>query len=291
MGFAIRSSLEFRTLRAGGGSPLIVERWSGPEPRGDEVVSWRPRPGNPFHGRLLRDGERFAFWASDAGWYVIDPSVPAIAVEDAGPSLGAELRLFGVPASLCAGEVGDIALHASAVEIDGHAVLFAGPSMYGKTTLAAAFAARGNRLLAEDTVRCTTSPVPAAYPGPSVVRLRSDVASHLHLPQAVRQPMPNGRVCLILGAGSRGNGEPIPLRAIFVLRVGESVSITSVPRRVAARDLVALSFLLPGSEHWAANFARAVDLVAGVEVLDLHRPLSLASMDHVISTVVRHLRG
>ena len=285
MGFGIRSSLRFLTLRSGGGPALVVERWSGSVPDGEELVVWRERAGNPFHGRLLRNGAGYAFWASDAGWYIVDPAVPSIAIEDHGPSLLAELRMFGVPAALCAAVAGDVALHASGVEIDGAAVLFAGPSMYGKTTLAAALTARGHRLLAEDTVRCVTNPTPAVYPGPSVVRLRSDMASRLEVPQAVARPMSNGRVALVLDPDRRGDGRPVPLRSIFLLRSADRVSLRPMPRPLAARDLFALSFRLPIAEERGPAFTRIIDLVARIEVLDLHRPLALDSMDEVMDAV------
>lgn len=288
MGFSISSSLAFRSLRSGGGVPLRVEDWSGSAPDGETLATWRPRGGNPFHGRLLLQDGRYAFWASDAGWYLVDPVVPSIAMERSGPALLAELRLFGVPASLCATEAGDIALHASGVAIDGNGVLFAAPSMFGKTTTAAAFAAHGHRLLAEDTVRCGMSP-PVVYPGPAVVRLREDVASQLSLPQSVREPMPNGRVCLVLDEDRRGDGGRVPLRAIILLRNGEDISLRRVPRAQATRDLFALSFVLPIREQRAAVFSRIVDLVTEVEVLDLYRPMTLPAMERVVAAVEAHL--
>jgi hypothetical protein len=292
MGFAIRSTLEFQTLRSGGGTPLEVTSWSGPDPTGEELVTWRARPTNPFHGRLLRSGAQYAFWASDAGWFVIDPAIPRIAVEDPEFSLLTELRMFGVPASLCASSVGDIALHASSVEIDGQAILLAGPSMHGKTTLAAGFAARGHRLLGEDTARCSLSPTIAAYPGPSVVRLRSDVASHIDIADAMQRPMPNGRVSLLLNADQRGDGAPVPLRAIMLLRSSaEEVSLKPTRSASAARDIFALSFLLPTQEHRAANFSLAAEIVSHAEVLDLARPLTLGSMDRVVDVVERYIRS
>jgi len=289
MGFSIRSPHHLRTLRTGGGFPLAVDAWSGAAPDGEEVVRWRPRPGNPFHGRLLKTESGYAFWASDAGWYIVNPTAPSIAVEGREPSLLAELRMFGVPASLCATEAGDIALHASGVEIGGKAVLFAAPSMYGKTTTAAAFTARGHRLLAEDTIRCTGTSPALAYPGPSVARLRADVASSISIPHAVGLPMPNGRVCMVLDRDHRGDGVPVPLRAICLLRSGEDVSIRQVPRQTAARDLYALSFLMPIPDQRAAVFSRIVDIVSQVEVLDLHRPLRLDAMGDVMDAVEGHI--
>jgi hypothetical protein len=290
MGFSIRSPFDFRSLRMGGGPPLSVTPWAGDAPDGEAVITWQARPGNPFHGRLLRNDAGFAFWASDAGWYFVDTTSPAIAVEGGQPSLMTELRLFGVPASLCASAAGDIALHASAVAIDGKAVLFAAPSMYGKTTTAAAFAAAGHRLLAEDTARCRIA-APGVYPGPSVVRLREDVAAHITIPGAVAERMPNGRVCLLLPDDQRGDGQPIPLHAIVILRSADGVSLESVPRSTAARDLFALSFLLPIAEHREVNFTRIVDLVSRVEVVNLARPLTLGAMPKVIGAVEQLLGG
>lgn len=293
VGFGISSALPFRTLRSGYGPALLVDLRSGPEPRGEEIVTWRPRTLNAFHGRLLRLDHRYAFWASDAGWFVIDPSVPSISVDDVAEdeeaSLIRELRLFGVPASICAMERGDVAIHASAVEIDGQAVLFAGPSMHGKTTLAAAFTARGHRLLSEDTARCAVSMEPVIHPGPAVVRLRSDVADHMRVPHATGLPAPDGRVPLIFDTDRRGTGAPVPLGAIVLLRSDDEVNLTPVSAHEAARDLFALSFRLPLAEHRSATFARVVDLAARVPVLNLYRPMTLESIDEVITRIGDHL--
>ena len=56
-----------------------------------------------------------------------------------GPTLGFVLRLRGVTC-----------LHASAVAIGGKAVAFVGPSGFGKSSLAAAFAKRGHAVLTDD---------------------------------------------------------------------------------------------------------------------------------------------
>src|SRR5688500_10445415 len=91
VGFEIRSHLPFRTLRSGGGSPLYVDDGADDTFSGDLVVSWKPRPGNPFHGRLLQNERRYAFWASDAGWYAIDPTIPSIRVSGAADSIRREI--------------------------------------------------------------------------------------------------------------------------------------------------------------------------------------------------------
>lgn len=290
MGYAVLSDLPFTTLRHGGGTPLVIDVWPGSEPAGEDLIRWKPRPGNPFHGRLVRMEAGYAFWASDAGWYVIDPKARRISVQDPELSLTRELRLFGVPTSVCATAAGDAALHASAIEINGRGVLFGGPSLHGKTTLAAAFAARGHRLLTEDTTRVRSAPIPSVYPGPSVVRLRSDVAPEIHIANYERLEMPNGRVALLENTEGRGDGREVPLHSVILLRAGHEVALRSARRAEAARDLFALSFLLPITEQRAATFATITAIIASVSVMELERPLTMDATQAVIRAVERHVR-
>jgi hypothetical protein len=294
-GYEVRSAtLEFNTLRSGGGDPLLVERGDEPPTTGEVVARWHPRPGNPFHGRLLRDGASLRFWASDAGWYDIDPSRRVITLSGDAEPLRRELRLFGIPTAVCAFEAGDSPLHASAVEIAGQAVLLGGPSMQGKTTLAAAFAARGHRLLSEDTIRCSLKPVASVFPGPAVVRLRSDVTGSLVIPAAgtASSSFEAGRSAFVFDEEARGTGEAVPLRAIVMLRPGaDRPTLTPIQPAEAARDLFSLAFRLPTDASRAACFTRVVDLATRVEVLDLHRPVTIASLGEVVSLVERQVAG
>jgi hypothetical protein len=290
VGYEVRSTVAFTTLRTGSGQPLLVDEHSDPDPQGEVIAEWHPRPGNPFHGRLLQNGRRYAFWASDAGWYLIDPTTPSISVIDGMDPLRRELRLFGIPAALCSFEAGDVSIHASAVEINGYGVLFAGPSRYGKTTLAAAFARAGHRLLSEDTSRCTLSPEPAVYPGPAMLRLRADVARRLHLPGSTVRAVREDRVSLVLEPDRRGDGASVPLRAVVILRPHEEgTTLAATAPALAARDLFALTFRPPKVGAAAACFSRTVDLAARVEVLDLRRRMTIEALDEVVSLVERHI--
>lgn len=291
-GYEIHSALPFKALRAAGGAPLRVILGDGTAPEGEVVARWSARPGNPFHGHLLRAGRSFAFWASDAGWFLIDPEEGSITVQGEGDALRRELRLFGIPIAICTLAAGDLSLHASAVEIDGRAVLLAAPSMHGKTTLAAGFAAGGHRLLAEDTVRCSLDEAPRVYPGPAVVRLRADMAASLEVPATTRLPaLDEGRTPFLFAADVRGDGSPLPLAAVVMLRgAAAAPRMEVVAGATAVRDLFSLAFRLPTNDSRATCFAQVADLASRVSVFNLERPRSVASLPDVVALVSDQVR-
>lgn len=289
-GFEVHSTLPFLTLRRGAGTPLHVAEETGLAPTGDVLAEWLPRRDHPFHGRLLRDGDEYAFWASDAGWFVVNPQTPSIHVEPSADALQRELRLLGVPTALCVVERGDTSIHAAAVEIAGHAVLLAGPSGYGKTTLAAAFAREGHRLLTEDTSTCTTRHGPAVFPGPAAVRLRIDVAADLAQPGSTIEHDRVDRIWTVLDPVTRGDGEPVPLRAILFLReFANGPELVPVSVANAIRDVWALTFMLPNDASRAACFERVTDLVSRVQTFDLRRPKAIDQLPAVIDLVERRI--
>jgi hypothetical protein len=286
VGFEIRSELRFQALRQGGGHPMYVDQRSGLVADGEIVRTWAARPDNPFHGRLFKAGSRYSYWASDAGLFAIDPAVPSISVEPGLNTLRRELRLFGVPTAICAVEQGDLSIHASAVEIGGHGVLLAGPSRYGKTTLAAAFARAGHRLLSEDSIRCSPNGSPRIWPGPAALRLRSDVATQMSLPGARPATGEVGRVPLVIDDEFRGDGAAVQLEAIVILREASSATLLEpAPPVAVVRDLLALTFQLGDASSRGETFARVADLVRGVPAFDLHRPLTMESLAEVVNLV------
>ena len=82
---------------------------------------------------LIEDGRRITIDAH------MDPESPDV-----------RLFLLGTPLGLIYLHRGMVPLHAAAVEIDGEAVLMAGSSRVGKSTLAAAFVRKGYRLVSDD---------------------------------------------------------------------------------------------------------------------------------------------
>lgn len=128
-----------------------------------------------------------------------------------GPVMGHFLRRRG---ALC--------LHGSAVLLGGRCVVFAGPPGAGKSTLAAAMARTGHRILAEDVCRIERDGDSwVVQPGYPRIRLWDDAADLIRVP-AGSLPLltPNwDKRFLPLGAGASPafHDRPEPLAAVFVL--------------------------------------------------------------------------
>ena len=119
------------------------------------VADYTDEHGNPaFVFTKLHDGDFYRFTYADKTEFVVDRAgreiwttwLEPLTLEDTttyllGPVMGFVLLLRGL-----------VCLHASAIVVDGVAVALVGPAGAGKSTTAAAFAARGFSVLAEDVV-------------------------------------------------------------------------------------------------------------------------------------------
>jgi len=117
------------------------------------------------------------YWVEAGRRIIVDPSLPRDAPD---------IRVFllgTVFAALCF-QRGVLPLHASAIDMDGQALLISGVSGAGKSTLAAAFSARGYRLLSDDLCAVTINEPQGVlvYPAFPRVKLWKDTASQLQIP-------------------------------------------------------------------------------------------------------------
>jgi hypothetical protein len=111
-----------------------------------------------------------------------------------------------------------IVLHASAVEVNGSAVLFCGPSGAGKSTLAAALVQRGYRLLTDDLCAITLplAGAPIVHPDGRQLKLWAEAIDKLKLEEARGERV---RPCLekFYVEPRDAMTEPLPLGAIYAL--------------------------------------------------------------------------
>lgn len=167
----------------------------------DGLLRLRYEEGIEFH--VSRTGD--AVWCA---WR--SPLTAADAVSFlTGPVMGTVLRRRGI-----------VALHASAVVIDGGAYAFIGPGGSGKSTLAAAFAVRGRAMLTEDVLALVPRGdgwmVPPAYPG---IRLWDEGAALVAGGEALPEITPNWpkREFDLAARGLPFARDAVPLRGLFVL--------------------------------------------------------------------------
>ena len=129
----------------------------------------------------LRDARTLVF--DDTGTFQVRPHEREITWFPGPRAHDAAVRadIVGRVLALAAHTDGRLALHASAVSIDGHAVAFLGPKHAGKSTLAMALVGCGARLITDDTlvVRMSARRAALASPGVHHVRLWDDAARAL----------------------------------------------------------------------------------------------------------------
>jgi hypothetical protein len=164
----------------------------------------------------LRYADGCEYHVDAAGTHVACAWPAHYTVEDAatyllGPVLGLVLRLRGIPA-----------LHASAVAIGGTALAIVGSAGAGKSTTAAALAARGHAVVADDVLalRGTESAVLAqpAYPH---LRLWPDVVPALYGPGAELPLLTPNWSKRLLRVDAAFHPDPLPLGAVYVLAARE----------------------------------------------------------------------
>jgi hypothetical protein len=173
---------------------------------------------------------------------------------------------------------GRLLLHASAVHVPGiGALAFAGPTGRGKSTLAAALASRGGRILSDDCLAlepCARGlQVLPAYPG---LRLWPDALS-----RALRRGTTGGPVAhytrkrRVNGGTLRFQSHPSALRALFLLSERGAADPTVRIRRCRASarlmGLVKYAYLLDieDREHLARLFDALASIATSVPVLRL----------------------
>lgn len=168
-------------------------------------------------------------------------------------------------------------LHASAVAIDGRALVFTAPPAGGKTSLALRLVLAGARLLADDVVAIEAAPERLlAHPGAGSLGVRREERARLDRRQLAR-----------LGRARRGRGKstyrvrpvggPVPLGALLLLRRLRSGEPRPAVRRldpVDPRALLGATFNL--SVRTPERLRRQLDMCARlareVPVLALDAP-------------------
>ncbi|MDX6603070.1 MAG: hypothetical protein QOF13_2272 [Solirubrobacterales bacterium] len=286
-GFEVKSELPLGRLNAAAGprGELVVEA------AGEQLV---PPAGEPA-GSLISDDGRCWFASYEledgncllqmppTGSFLLEPSSGRIVVDSpAGDAELLEHRIVSSAICTLLSMRDDLGLHAAAVEVDARAIVFCGPSLRGKSTLARALGEAGCRLLGEDGIAIELGERgPIAHPGARGVRMRS------------RDGDGRQRTVLLEDPG-RGEAKSRPVAAVVLL--GERGAEFEVEPLEPARALALLTPTLihsGGRTAIAAAFQRLAALLGTVPALQISLPDDLDALPEACQKFldVTRLRG
>jgi hypothetical protein len=191
---------------------------------------------------------------------------------------------------------GKLVLHASGVELpSGEALIFAGRSRSGKSTLAAAFAASGCRFLSDDgSVVEENGDGYLIVPSHPSLRLWSDSETAVIGRQTpAKEPISKSRVAA--GARLAFCAQPRELSRIYFL--GDAGCFVPrfkrLPASAALIELVRNCFLLDPEERsaLASHFDRLTRLVVRVPCFRLDYARRFDALDTLLGGIAEHCRG
>lgn len=202
-----------------------------------------PRPY--AEGVLYQASEgRFLFRHDQVARYLVRDG-REIVVEPAPEADPERVRLFLMcsPFAALLHQRNLLPLHASAIEVDDHAVVFAGISGAGKSTLAAGFLKQGHTVLADDVsvIDVNGDGPPLVHAGYPEIRIWADAAPRVdrHANELARM-LPELEKYL-LSVPKRRCPPPLPLRRIYVLDVNTAgrleLSVLTGARKLEALRL------------------------------------------------------
>lgn len=268
--------------------------YTSPETDESGRPAWQIRAnanGSLLH---LRYCDGMNFWIDRKGAYLTAAWPPSASLEDAasyllGPGLGVLLRLRGLTC-----------LHASAVTVEGHCVVFAGAEGAGKSTTAAAFALEGFAVLSDDIVALAERQGRFhAFPAYPQVCLWPDSVKMLYgSPDALPRLIPDwDKRRLVLGNQSaRFESRALPLAAIYILgdrRADSATRIEPVRPRSALLSLVADTYAnrILDREMRAREFEVLGRLVTTVPARRVHAATGPGRLDQLCRAIRKDVQS
>lgn len=213
------------------------------------------------------------------GRFLVQPSGDITIAPDPEAS-DAEIRLFllGSVLGLVCHQRALLPLHASSVMIEGGAVAFCGPSGMGKSTLALRFARRGHAVVSDDVCVLDTGSPARVRPSFPRLKLWRDALEDAALSTEGLERNRRGQDKFHFIEPQAGVREPVPLRALFLLRRAKSGEQEGIERLSTPLDILAAletdTFRMPIGRALGAEKAlfQARSLIAGtVPVFTLRR--------------------
>lgn len=193
---------------------------------------------------------------------------------------------------------GLLPLHASAIDVDGQCVAFAGPSGIGKSTLAAYFHDRGYNVMSDDicVISLDAQGRPRAWPGIPRLKLWREAADALARDVTALEPDQEGMEKYHFPTDRGARQTSLPLRRLYILRearLSAQEGITQLTGTTAFEALLANTyrqFLLAPMGRTAAHFALCASLTKHTGVYSFGRRKAFDVFATEAEKLERHFR-
>jgi hypothetical protein len=295
-GLVLEGGIPLSCPRVAGRARIDVRLRPGHARRFEDARRLIDLPSKPqwFECRNLSDGATYLRWS---GLFEFLISSDARTIEyrplGTGPDESLTTYLLGQVLSFSLLSRGSEPLHATAVVVNGEAIAFLGDCGYGKSTLGAAFLARGFPILTDDVLTLEARAERwFAHAGPPRLKLFPAVAQKI-LARSDGVPLNTGTSKLVLPLTSReANSRAIPLKALYVLPgPGErhaQIGITALEGQTAFLEIIRAAFNLirVDRERLTRQFTVASRLVRDVPIRKLVYPHRLSLLHDVCEAVI-----
>ncbi len=243
-------------------------------------------------------GTRFLLCIPDIARFLLnDGSEIVFAPESHERAADIPIFLLGTVFGILLHQRRQIVIHASAVRVNGEAVLFCGPSGAGKSTLAAALAQCGYPLITDDLCAVTMGETgtPMVHPDGRQLKLWAQTIDKLDL-AASRGARVRDTLEKFYVEPSRVFSEPLVLGAVYALREARPPCLPGIERPNVVDSALVLRKnayrprLVSRMGQKADYFLAAATIANKAGIFYLTRPLDFAAMPEVISWLERHWR-
>ncbi len=240
---------------------------------------------------------QFLLTLDNVAKYLVEDGT-CITIEPAPGVTDDEVRLFLMRAvwSALLLQRGLLPLHGSAIRVKDGAVVFAGPSGNGKSTLAAALRERGFPVIADElcALAVKENSPPLLLPGFPQILLWA--ASLRKLKKDIRQlgPVRPGLEKYILPLENTAVLESFPLERVYTLHTGNTPSFTlsslrGVKKNHALIDCTYRVHQVAGHGLSASHFRQCADAARYIEVKRLERPAMPFDIDSLVKRFTEDL--
>lgn len=222
----------------------------------------------------IEDGERVRF----------DPVIPDVP----GRKVFRRLLEGQVLAVVCH-QRDRLVLHGSAVQVDGRAVVFLGPTGAGKSTTATACYEAGYPLLDDDVVVVRTDgATPTVGPGVPQLKLTDEMTEQFDIEGAMAQDRGVTGKTHYRTETAAVDPFGVPLAGCYLLREAPRVSVDPVTGHDAVLELITNTYtvgLLDETGMQPTNFEQCAAVAAATPVNTLSRPQDVDVLPDVVEAV------